>query len=130
MAGRAAKVTLNDIRVKNAKPGPKRRFMWDAILPNFGLQVSEHGAKSWYVVAPNRATGKQQWICLGKYPRVPLGDARKAAGDALGALETGAATGSHGEGESRAGGLRELPRVRSRVQTTGVAQSIAEYAEE
>jgi len=93
MAGRPSKVTLNDVRVKNAKPGPKRRFLWDAIQPNFGLQVSEHGAKSWYVVAPNRATGKQQWVCLGKYPRIPLADARKAAGEALGQLESGAAGG-------------------------------------
>ena len=33
MAGRATKVTLNDIRVKNAKPGPKRRIIWDSIQP-------------------------------------------------------------------------------------------------
>jgi integrase len=80
---------LNDVRVKNAKPGAKRRFLWDAIQPNFGLQVSEKGAKSWYVVAPNRATGKQTWVCLGSYPRLSLQDARKGAGEALGALEAG-----------------------------------------
>src|SRR5215472_6262929 len=101
MAGRATKVTLNDVRIRNAKPDrypdnhpkwpgqPKRRFLWDAIQPNFGLQVTERGAKSWYVVAPNRATGKQTWCCLGSYPRLSLQDARKAAAEALGALEIG-----------------------------------------
>jgi len=87
MAGRATKVTLNDIRAKNAKAGPKRRILWDAIQPNFGVQISERGAKSWYVVAPNRATGKQTWVCLGSYPRVSLADARRSAGEALGRLE-------------------------------------------
>lgn len=101
MPKRAQKVMLNDVRVKNAKPDvypldhprrpgqPKRRMIWDAVMPNFGLQVSRRGAKSWYVVAPNKLTRKQVWVCLGSYPLLGLGDARKAAGEALGDLQSG-----------------------------------------
>jgi len=74
--------------VRNAKAGPKQRILWDSIQPNFGLQVSEKGAKSWYCVAPNRGTGKQTRVCLGRYPATSLADARKAAGAALGAMES------------------------------------------
>lgn len=101
MPKRARKVMLNDVRVKNAKPDiypadhprrpgqPKRRFIWDAVMPNFGLQVSRRGAKSWYVVATNKLTRKQVWACLGSYPFIGLAEARQAAGEALGELQRG-----------------------------------------
>lgn len=101
MPTRAQKVMLNDVRVRNAKPDvypanhprrggqPKKKIIWDAVMPNFGLVVTKRGGKSWYVVAPNRATGKQQWVRLGSYPATSLGDARERAGKTLGALEAG-----------------------------------------
>jgi integrase len=82
-------IKLTAMAVANAKPPASGRIeYWDAALPGFGLRVTDKGAKSWTVLfrAPD---GQQRRVTLGKYPILPLADARDLARDVLLQVEKG-----------------------------------------
>lgn len=71
-------------RIKPPSNGRAEHF--DAMLPGFGLRVTDKGAKSWivfYRVQDGPEKGKQRRLTLGTYPILSLADARKAARLAL-----------------------------------------------
>jgi integrase len=76
---------LTELLVANVKPpATGRRMLWDALLPGFGLRVTDKGAKSWVVMY--RLGGRQaarQRLTLGKYPALSLANARAHARDTL-----------------------------------------------
>jgi integrase len=72
---------LTDLAVASVKPPASGRIeIWDAMLPGFGLRVSEKGSKSWVVLyrVRGRATGKRR-LTLGRYPIISLAKARERA---------------------------------------------------
>jgi integrase len=76
---------LTELLVANAKsPVTGRRMIWDALLPGFGLRVTDKGAKSWVVMY--RLGGREaarQRLTLGKYPAFSLANARTRAREIL-----------------------------------------------
>lgn len=72
---------LTDIAVARAKPPASGRIeIWDAMLPGFGLRVSDKGSKSWVVMYRVRGgpSGKRR-LTLGRYPVLSLANARERA---------------------------------------------------
>ena len=73
---------LNVKLVETAKPDPARRIeIPDGALAGLYLVVQPSGSKSWAVRYRN--DGKPAKLTLGPYPRLPLGEAREAAREAL-----------------------------------------------
>jgi integrase len=72
---------LTDPLVANAKPPAMGRLMlWDALLPGFGLRITDKGSKSWVVMY--RVGGRdavRRRLTLGKYPALSLAKAREQA---------------------------------------------------
>src|SRR5712691_9322115 len=72
---------LTDLAVASIKPPASGRIeIWDAMLPGFGLRVSEKGSKSWVVLyrVHGRSMGKRR-LTLGRYPIISLAKARERA---------------------------------------------------
>ena len=64
---------LTDINIKKAKPGDKVRKLSDG--GGLFIQIEPTGGKLWRY--KYRFEGKQKLLALGKYPDVPLQEARK-----------------------------------------------------
>ncbi len=73
--------------VEAAQPSDDRREIPDGSMPGLYLVIQPSGAKSWAV--RYRAQGKPRKLTIGRYPTFGLADARKAAGEALRAVEEG-----------------------------------------
>lgn len=79
---------LTDKSVAGAKPQNGNRYeLWDAVVPGFGVRISEKGRKSWFVAYSY--FGRRRRMSLGTYPLTPLVDAREAARSALAEVEKG-----------------------------------------
>lgn len=73
---------LTAAAVERIKPPSAGRVEYfDAMLPAFGLRVTERGHKSWIVFY--RVGGRQRRMTLGSYPALTLAEARKDARNAL-----------------------------------------------
>src|ERR1700730_17134 len=72
---------LTELLVANVKPpATGRRMLWDALLPGFGLRITDKGSKSWVVMY--RLGGREaarERLTLGKYPALSLARAREQA---------------------------------------------------
>lgn len=71
---------LTEIGVERLKPSPdgKRLEIWDTVVQNLCLRVSEKGVKSWYLIYRMNG-GKQRRMLLGRYPIISLKQARDLA---------------------------------------------------
>lgn len=78
---------LSDKTVSSLKPQAKRYDVRDTHCPSFGVRVTPHGAKSFYV--SYRHGPKQRRLTLGTYPRTSLSAARAKAMDALRQVDEG-----------------------------------------
>lgn len=77
------KKVLTDRGLKALKPAQagKRYTLWDSLLPNFGIRVTEKGHASFIVMT--RLDGRLIRRVLGEFPGMELKDARDAARTAL-----------------------------------------------
>ncbi|MGB8899566.1 MAG: tyrosine-type recombinase/integrase [Methylocella sp.] len=84
-----AKTMLTDRALRAMKPAApgKRKMLWDAAVPSFGVRVSEHGKLTFIVM--RRLRGKIVRRMIGRYPIMPLAEAREAALEALRDFERG-----------------------------------------
>ena len=83
------RANLTDLKIRNLKAnGSKRIEVWDAMLPGFGLRVSQSGTKSFILMY--RFDGKLRRETLGRYPLLSLAEARGMAQEIL-------VTASHGK---------------------------------
>jgi integrase len=91
MPAPACKVALTDRSLKALKPNAdgNRTVIWDAIQPGMAVRVSAKGKLSFYLVKRRLGDTVPSWVLLGHYPPVTLADARKKAGEVLGALNEG-----------------------------------------
>ena len=92
MPAPACKVALTDRFLQALKPDPagSRIVIWDAIMPSLAVRVSAKGKRSFYAVKRRLGDTSPSWVMLGVYPGgLLLADARKKAGEVLGALSEG-----------------------------------------
>lgn len=76
---------LTDIKVRQAKPGPKTQKLSDS--QGLFLQISPSGGKWWRLAY--RYMGKQKLLSLGTYPTVSLAEARQRRDEAKKLLANG-----------------------------------------
>ena len=69
-------VALTDLSIRSLKPPAKgQRLYRDKSIRGFGCRVSQGGTKTFVVVAG----ANRQFVTVGRYPTLSLGDARKEA---------------------------------------------------
>ena len=79
--------TLTERTIRDAKPEPKARILWDRKVKGLGLKIQPGGTKSF--VLDYRAGGRQRRVSLGRVGEVSLRDARERAGRELTAIRNG-----------------------------------------
>ena len=80
---------LTERAIRDAKPGPKARILWDGKVKGLGLKIQPGGTKAF--VLDYRASGRQRRVSLGRAGEVSLKDARERAGHELTAIRNGEA---------------------------------------
>ena len=80
-------IRFSEASIKKLHPKSKRTVFWCEGLSGFGIRVSSTGKKSW--IYEFRLDGTHRMLTLGKYPRVPLVEARKAFAIASEKVELG-----------------------------------------
>ncbi len=78
-------VTLTDVAVRNAKPGPKPYKMGDS--HGLFLLVQPTGGKLWRL--KYRVDGREKKLAIGTYPEIGLGEARRRRDEAREAMAAG-----------------------------------------
>ena len=76
------RITDRTLAKQYGVPADKSRIeLWDNVLPGFGVRVTRRGVKSYFVVT---RVGRQKIrVTLGKYPALPLAQARDKAREVL-----------------------------------------------
>src|SRR5690606_2896832 len=74
--------------VASAKPGPKRRVIFDEATTGLALIVTPKGKRSFSIVARDPA-GKQVWKQLGQPSTMTVAEARAAAAEAVERVKAG-----------------------------------------
>ena len=73
---------LTDLTLRKITPQRGTRVeIWDTHLPGFGMRMSETGVKTFVVMY--RTGGVKRRLTLGRWPILPLAEAREKARDAL-----------------------------------------------
>jgi integrase len=88
---------LTDVKVRNAKAGPKPVRLWDSL--GLYLEVSPAGGKLWRF--KYRRDGKEKLLALGKWNAVSLADAREARDAARKLLAAGKDPGVEKQAQKR-----------------------------
>ena len=78
---------LTERRIRDAKPEPKTRFLWDGQVKNLGVRVTPRGAKSFVLFY--RAAGRKHLATLARCSEISLKAARERAGAELAAIRAG-----------------------------------------
>ena len=81
------KTNLTERKLKSVKPSNEREDYWDNKLPGFGVRISPEGTNTFFVMY--RFAGVRRRMNLGRYPELPVADARKQANDALNKVRDG-----------------------------------------
>lgn len=86
-----ARQTFTDRTLKALKPASagRRYEMFDAIIPNMGIRVTDKGKRSFFLLARFPPSTNPTRRTLGEYPALELGDAREKAREWLSMLERG-----------------------------------------
>jgi integrase len=80
-------LNLTDRRVRALSTDAVQTEYWDELVPGLALRVGRGGTKTWLV--RYRANGKHRRLTIGRYPHVPLADAREKARAKLAAAQGG-----------------------------------------
>ena len=105
---------LTERRIRDARPEPKTRFLWDGKVKNLGVRITPKGAKSYVLFY--RAAGKKHLWTLARCAEVSLKAVRERAGAEL--------------AEIRAGGSDPLERQRDAREAPTVADGIDRFFNE
>ena len=109
--------TLTERAIRDAKPGPKTRIIWDRQVKGLGLRIAPGGTKA-FVLNYYDAGGRERRTTLARASEMSLKDARERAGRELAAIRVGEADPLTRRHEARA-----APTV-----AEGVARFFDEYA--
>ena len=100
---------LTERVVRDAKPGPKNRILWDGQIKGLGLRITPKGVKSY--VLSYRVNGRKRQATLARVSEISLKLARKRAGDQLVRIRAGEA-----DPLERKQAAREAPTVSDGLQ--------------
>ena len=78
---------LTERRIRDAKPEPKTRFLWDSQVKNLGVRITPKGAKSFVLFY--RAAGRKHLATVARCSEISLKSARERAGRDLAAIRDG-----------------------------------------
>jgi hypothetical protein len=73
---------LTDAAIRSFKPREALYKVGDATCPGLCIRITPKGIKTFAFAYRNKATGKVDWLTIGRYPDVPLTRARERANDA------------------------------------------------
>jgi integrase len=76
------KAKLTDTGIRSCQPRSTQYSIGDAACPGLCLRITPKGIKTFAFAYRNKGTGKVAWLTLGRYPDVPLAQARELANDA------------------------------------------------
>src|SRR5215471_7320214 len=76
------KAKLTDTGVRSYQPRAAQYSIGDAACPGLCIRITPKGVKTFAFAYRNKGTGKVMWLTLGRYPDVPLAQARELANDA------------------------------------------------
>src|SRR5262252_3422882 len=76
------KAKLTDTGVRSYRPRAAQYSIGDAPRPGLCIRITPKGVKRFAFAYRNKGTGKVAWLTLGRYPDVPLAQARELANDA------------------------------------------------
>ncbi len=82
-------MSLTEKRIRDAKPAPKTKIIWDASFKNFGVRIAPGGTKAF--VLDFHEAGKHRRVTLGRVGELSLKDARALASDQMAAVRAGEA---------------------------------------
>ena len=74
-------------RIRDAKPGPRTRILWDGQVTGLGVRITPGGAKSY--VLNYRTAGRERRATLARVSEISLKVARERAGQELAAIRAG-----------------------------------------
>lgn len=100
---------LTERIVRDTKPGPKNRILWDGQIKGLGLRVTPKGVKSY--VLSYRVNGRKRQATLARVSEISLKLARKRAGEQLVRIRAGEA-----DPLERKQAAREAPTVSDGLQ--------------
>ena len=107
---------LTERLIRDAKPGPKTRILWDAKVRGLGARIAPGGVKAF--ILNYRVAGRERRATLGRYPAMSLRAARDRAGAELAGIRAGKA-----DPLERQRATREAPSV-----ADGLDRFFGEYA--
>ena len=81
------RIHFSDASIKHLKPPKKRDIFWCDKSSGFGIRVTPKGNKTW--ICSYRHEGKSYMLTFGKYPKMPLHEARQLYFEAHAKLEMG-----------------------------------------
>ena len=105
---------LTERRIRDAKPEPKTRILWDGTVKGLGVRITPAGAKSF--VLSYRSANRKRLATLARCSEVSLRSARERAGEELARI--------------RAGETDPLERRREAIEAPTVADGLRRYFEE
>src|SRR5262245_17154958 len=83
------RVKLTDAALRSCQPRAAQYSIGDAACPGLCVRITPKGAKSLAFAYRNKASGKVQWLTIGRYPDVALAQAREIANDARKTVASG-----------------------------------------
>lgn len=82
---------LTDVTIRNLPAPPSGQIdFFDQLLPAFGIRVSNRGTRSYFVMTRISGHKRLRRMTLGRYPAMPLAQAREKARQILEAASMGA----------------------------------------
>ena len=78
---------LTERIIRDAKPGPKIRILWDSTVKGLGLRITPKGVKSY--ILNYRINGRERRATLARASEISLKIARERAGDQLVRIRAG-----------------------------------------
>ena len=109
---------LTEKRIRDAKPEPKIRILWDGQVKGLGVRITPAGAKSY--ILNYRVAGRERRATLARVSEISLKGARARAGEELAAIRAG-----DSDPLERRREAKEAPTVND-----GVDRFFAEYVPE
>ena len=109
MAADKKSAGLTERRIRDLKPGPKTRILWDREVTGLGVRITPAGSKSF--ILNYRVNGRERRATLARCSEISLREARERAGRELAAIRNGEA-----DPLERRRGAREAPTVADGVQ--------------
>ena len=82
---------LTDTAIRSYEPRPAQYSIGDASCPGLCVRITPNGIKTFAFAYRNKIAHKVEWLTLGRYPDLPLVEARQLANDARKVVAQGGA---------------------------------------